>query len=150
VFLDREPFCEPAQRVWTLAVEKELVASISALSISHAFFIIQKCASSEKAYEAIEVETGGAVEGAVTFVGAAPAPRKLLVAKDPEVCGSGERVIEDVSVAEGGGLRHVVGRDVPAQGREAQRRQSVRESVDHGHPPMGTGTACAGADTSSL
>ncbi len=59
MFLDREPFCEPAQRVWTLAVEKELVASISALSISHAFFIIQKCASSEKAYEAIEALVEG-------------------------------------------------------------------------------------------
>lgn len=61
-----------------------------------------------QAYEATEVHNGGSIQGTVTFTGAAPPARKLLITKDPEVCGTGERVIDDVSVTEEGGLRNVV------------------------------------------
>lgn len=61
-----------------------------------------------QAYEIIDVQDAGSVEGRVMFVGTPPPPRKLLITKDPEVCGGGERVIEDVSVTEEGGLRNVV------------------------------------------
>lgn len=64
--------------------------------------------STGHAYEVLEVKDGGTIEGTVTFTGTPPPPRKLLVTKDPEVCGTGERVMEDVSVTEGGALRHVV------------------------------------------
>lgn len=59
------------------------------------------------AYEAIEIRDGGSVQGTVRFTGTPPGPRKLLITKDPQVCGEGERIIEDVSVAENGGLRNV-------------------------------------------
>lgn len=59
-------------------------------------------------YEVRDVRDGGSVLGTVRFTGTPPAPRKLLIAKDPEACGTGERVIEDVSISESGGLRNVV------------------------------------------
>lgn len=61
-----------------------------------------------QAYEVIEVPDGGVVQGTVKIIGTLPAPRKLLITKDPEVCGTGERILEEVSVSEGGGLRNVV------------------------------------------
>lgn len=60
------------------------------------------------AYEVLDVQDGGSIEGAVTLTGTPRPPRKLLITKDPEVCGSGERVTEDVGVTDGGGLRNVV------------------------------------------
>jgi len=57
VFLERQPFCIPAQKIWTLAERKEIEAAISVISINNSFFIIKKLTSAGKAYEAIEVLT---------------------------------------------------------------------------------------------
>lgn len=54
VFLDRQPFCHPAQVLWTLSQTKKIQAAISAISINNIFFIIKKSASIEKAYVAVE------------------------------------------------------------------------------------------------
>lgn len=53
VLLERGPFCQPAQLVWSLAERKEIKAGISAVSLNNVFFIIKKLASKEKAYFAI-------------------------------------------------------------------------------------------------
>lgn len=53
VFLERHPFCEPAQIIWSLVERKKLNGAISAISILNSFFIIKKLASTEKAYQAI-------------------------------------------------------------------------------------------------
>ena|SRR3989338_5498781 len=49
VFLEREPFCLPAQKIWVLSEKKKIKAAISALSVSHVYFIIQKLSSRDKA-----------------------------------------------------------------------------------------------------
>ncbi|MBI2981030.1 MAG: PIN domain-containing protein [Deltaproteobacteria bacterium] len=55
VLLARDPFCQRAQTVWSLAEKKEIVAAISTVSVSNVFFIIKKLSSREKAYEAVSV-----------------------------------------------------------------------------------------------
>lgn len=55
IVLARDPFCEPAQILWTLSEKKKLHAGVSAISVSNVFFIVKKLASATKAYEAIEV-----------------------------------------------------------------------------------------------
>lgn len=59
------------------------------------------------AYEATAVADGGTVAGKVTFKGEAPKPKRMLIAKDTQVCGSGEREIVEVAV-NGGGLANAV------------------------------------------
>lgn len=54
VFLERHPFCQPAQIIWTLAEKKKIQAAISAISINNIFFIMKKLTSNEKAYWAVE------------------------------------------------------------------------------------------------
>lgn len=54
VLLDRYPHSEPAQRVWSLAEQKKVVAAISAISIANVFFIVKKLSSSQKAHQAIK------------------------------------------------------------------------------------------------
>lgn len=54
VLLERIPFVRPAQIIWSLAERKEIQAAISALSVSNIFFIINKLASREKAYLAVD------------------------------------------------------------------------------------------------
>lgn len=54
VFLERHPFCEPAQRVWSLVDSGLVRGGISAISVSNIFFIIKKLSNTDKAYRAIE------------------------------------------------------------------------------------------------
>jgi hypothetical protein len=53
-------------------------------------------------------EADTAIRGRVVFEGKVPAARKLIINKDPDLCGHGYREIEDVRVDENGGLRDVV------------------------------------------
>jgi hypothetical protein len=48
------------------------------------------------------------VGGRVTYTGTVPAVRKLLISKDPELCGHGYREIQDIKVDEAGHLSEVV------------------------------------------
>jgi hypothetical protein len=54
-----------------------------------------------RAYEVGPVADGGTVSGKILFRGAAPAPRKMLITKNTEVCGTGEREIVEVAVKNG-------------------------------------------------
>lgn len=53
-------------------------------------------------------EVSTSIQGRVIFEGKVPAVRKLLISKDPDLCGHGYREIQDVRVDENGGLRDVV------------------------------------------
>ena len=53
-----------------------------------------------QAYTAADVKDGGTISGSVAFEGAAPAPKKIEVTKDQQVCGK-EKESEDVVVKDG-------------------------------------------------
>ena len=59
VFLEREPFCRPAQILWSLAERRSVVAAVSAVSIANIHYIMKRLTSSEKANRAVRavVET---------------------------------------------------------------------------------------------
>ena len=60
------------------------------------------------AYEELDgVGEGGVVRGVVRFVGEPPPAQTVPVAKDPEVCGDGDRLVGEVKVS-GGALQNVV------------------------------------------
>ena len=59
------------------------------------------------AYEVAPVGDGGSVAGKVAFKGEAPKPKRMLIAKNKEVCGEGEREIVEVAV-KGGALGNAV------------------------------------------
>jgi hypothetical protein len=58
---------------------------------------------SAKKYAEIEVPNGGSITGKVTFEGALPddAVENILITKNPEVCGTGEREVVWVDVKDG-------------------------------------------------
>jgi plastocyanin len=59
------------------------------------------------AYEAIAVTDGGTLAGAVTYEGTPPAPAKIEVTKDPEVCGK-DKTAPNLLVGQGNGIANVV------------------------------------------
>ena len=59
-------------------------------------------------YRVVTVDDGAVLVGRVTFGGEVPAPTRLLVTKDEEICGFGYRERSDVSVVADGGLAGVV------------------------------------------
>ena len=59
-------------------------------------------------YESIAVTDGATLNGRVLFSGDVPEPKKLLITKDPEVCGDGYRERREVVAGADGGLRSVV------------------------------------------
>jgi hypothetical protein len=62
------------------------------------------------AYEAVAVTDGGSISGTVKYNGTPPAPAKIPVTKDPEVCAKEgkEKVSPDLTVGSGGGIANVV------------------------------------------
>ena len=59
------------------------------------------------AYEAIAVTDGGTLAGAVTYEGTPPAPAKIEVTKDPEVCGK-DKTAPNLVIGQGNGIANVV------------------------------------------
>jgi hypothetical protein len=57
--------------------------------------------------EAVAVTDGGTLSGAVTYEGAPPAPTKIEVSKDTEVCGK-DKMAPNLVVGQGGGIANVV------------------------------------------
>jgi plastocyanin len=66
-------------------------------------------ATPAQAYEAITVTDGGSLSGTVKFDGTPPAPKKIEVTKDQEVCGKNGPEIVDPAliVSSGGGIQDV-------------------------------------------
>jgi hypothetical protein len=58
-------------------------------------------------YRVVELEDVGTIAGFVAFQGEVPPPKRLLITKDIEVCGSGYRERWEVLTGDGGGLRNV-------------------------------------------
>jgi hypothetical protein len=56
----------------------------------------------------VAVTDGGSIAGTVTYAGKAPAPVKLPVTKDVEVCGKAEHFDESLVVGSDGGVKDVV------------------------------------------
>src|SRR5262245_18979303 len=59
------------------------------------------------AYDAVAVADGGTLAGTVKFDGTPPAPAKINVSKDPEVCGK-DKVNPELIVGPDGGIANVV------------------------------------------
>jgi plastocyanin len=88
----------PAVRLAAIALS---VAAVSLLPRPQAL-------AAQGDYRVVPVDDGAALGGRVTFSGEVPAPKRLLVTKDEEICGFGYQERFDVSVAPGGGLAGVV------------------------------------------
>ena len=60
-------------------------------------------AAKQKKYKEIDVADGGSVKGKVSFEGAVPADavEKILITKNADVCGKGEREVVWVDVKDG-------------------------------------------------
>ena len=71
----------------------------------------------------------GSVSGAVTYKGQAPAPRKLKVDKDLEVCGEHAVYSEELIVSKTGGLKNVVVQVVGAEGEVKTTKPAARPSI---------------------
>ena len=64
--------------------------------------------SSMAAYEGGDVKDGGTISGTVKFKGTAPAPKKLDVSKDKEVCGKTPKTDQSLVVSNGNLVNAVV------------------------------------------
>ena len=73
-----------------------------------AAFLFAVSATGASAYTEQDVAGGGAISGKITFSGKAPDPVKIPIEKNPEVCGTGFREIQEVTVDGSGGLQHAV------------------------------------------
>jgi len=60
------------------------------------------------AYEAGPVANGGSISGTVKYKGTPPAPAKLDVNKDTDVCGQTEKINKELVVAPDGGIEYAV------------------------------------------
>ena len=64
-------------------------------------------ATAGQAYDAVDVKDGGSISGEVKFQGDPPAPAKIPVTKDNEVCGK-EKTSPDLVVGANKGIKNVV------------------------------------------
>lgn len=95
-----------------------LVATTALLTTSHNGGEENKKNASDKSaaataphasgYTATKVAGGGSVTGTITYSGKAPAPKKLAVTKDTQVCGKVEHMDESLVVGAKGGIQNVV------------------------------------------
>jgi plastocyanin len=72
-----------------------------------AISLVTAPAVSMAAYEGGDVKDGGSISGTVKFKGTAPAPKKLDVGKDKEVCGKTPKLDQSL-IVEGGNLVNAV------------------------------------------
>ena len=61
-----------------------------------------------RGYEAGAVANGGSISGTVKYKGTPPAPTKLDVNKDAEVCGTEQKMSRELVVAADGGIQYAV------------------------------------------
>ena len=90
-------------------------------------------------YKVMEVTDGGSVTGKVTFTGTDPDPKIFAIAKDPETCGTGDRLIDFVMVKDGGLSNVVVYLDKVKSGKafnEADATGNLDQKGCEFHPFM--------------
>lgn len=71
------------------------------------FFVILLTAQAEAAYEVVMVTDGGTLMGKAKLNGTPPPNKKILITKNFDICGEGEREIPEV-VAKNGALAEVI------------------------------------------
>ncbi len=76
------------------------------------------------AYEGGDVKDGGSISGTVKFKGTAPAPKKLDVSKDKEVCGKTPKMDQTLMVNNGNLMYAVVTITDIRRARRSMRRKS--------------------------
>ena len=77
------------------------------------------------AYEVAPVTDGGSVGGKVRLKGAAPPSKRMLIAKNKEVCGEGEREIVEVAVKGGALANAIVVIDAISKGKVWPRQKPL-------------------------
>lgn len=117
VLLDRRPFSEPAQLIWTLADRQRIQAAVSAISLNNIFFIVRKLASPTAAYTAVRtvmdifttVEVNDAVlrkalaynfpdfEDAVQYASALRYRAQVILSRDPTGFSAGRLPVLDAA-----------------------------------------------------
>lgn len=60
------------------------------------------------AYEVVAIRDGGTIQGVVQLQGNPPAPQRMTITKDSEVCGTGARLVGEVAVDGKGAVRGAV------------------------------------------
>ncbi len=68
----------------------------------------QETASGSAGYSETTVTNGGTITGVVTYAGPAPAPQKVKITKDVQVCGKEQHYKEDLVVGSDKGIKNVV------------------------------------------
>lgn len=90
-------------------------------------------------YEVTAVTDGGSIEGTIIVSGSIPKLPVRKIGKDPQVCGTGDRESQKLSVNRGGGLKNAVviveavkrGKAMPAAAQNAELDQSKCEYSPH-------------------
>ncbi len=59
-------------------------------------------------YKVTKVSNGGKITGMIHLKGSVPKPERIAVAKNPEACGTEDRMIQWVETGNGGGLQNMV------------------------------------------
>jgi len=96
------------------------------------------------AYTGGDVKDGGSISGTVKFAGSAPAPKKLEITKDKEVCGKGEKVDKTLVVSNGNLANAVVSITDIKTGKKIDAKKVTLDQKDceyHPHVlafPVGT------------
>jgi len=96
------------------------------------------------AYTGGDVKDGGSISGTVKFAGSAPAPKKLEITKDKEVCGKGEKVDKTLVVSNGNLANAVVSITDIKTGKKIDTKKVTLDQKDceyHPHVlafPVGT------------
>lgn len=76
------------------------------------------------AYEVMEVSDGGSVTGKVAFAGTDPDPKVFAITKDPDTCGTGDRLVDFVRVNDGALVDVVVYLDKVTSGKAFEEAEA--------------------------
>ena len=93
-----------SENMRTRGVRRQSVRAMAVLAAAAAF----GWTAAANAYEAGPVANGGSISGVVKFKGTAPAPAKLEVNKDTDVCGQTEKINKELVVSSDGGVQYAV------------------------------------------
>src|SRR5215471_3501712 len=88
-----------ASKVQALSSRRKSMNRFSSFVLSAALITLP--VSSMAAYEGGDVKDGGSISGTVKFKGTAPAPKKLDVGKDKEICDKSPKYDQTLMVKDG-------------------------------------------------
>jgi plastocyanin len=92
-------------------------------------------ASAMAAYQGGDVKDGGSISGTVKFKGTAPAPKKLDVSKDKEVCGKTPKVDQSLIVSDGNLVNAVVTITDIKKGKKIDTKKVILDQKDCEYHP---------------